>query len=118
MSERLLKNWRDKKWAVEDAKEWNDLPNGKKYSENDTFKINVESSKAPRLVRCGQQYHGGKTRWETDPEFNKAILEYLVRDWDDHFPKIFEIMVRKEIEALRECEDFINEMKAEIDKVK
>jgi hypothetical protein len=114
MDKRLEKYYKAKS-AVKSAKKWNDLPNGQRY-QGDTFPISIAHCSAPKLVRCGQQYAGGKNYWDTDEPLNNAILKYIVDKWDDISPDIFAILEKKEADALLECQTFIDEMQAEINK--
>ena len=66
--------------AVRKAEEWNDLPNGPKYMENDTFKIVHSTESCLRLVRAGQQYCGGKNYWLSPDELNCAIRDIIASD--------------------------------------
>ena len=110
MSEHLLKRWQEDKIALKRAKEWNDLPNGRKYNEDQSFEISKAHCRPPILVRIGQQSHGGQNYWNTEEEFDQMILNYLDDDWDNHYPKIIKMMEEKERESLQECKTYINEM--------
>lgn len=110
MSEHLLKQWQEDRMALKKAKEWNDLPNGDKQNEYESFEISEWNCKAPRLVRVGKQNCVSKSDWETEESFNKMILRYLIKDWDNHYPKIIKMMEEKERNSLLECKTYINEM--------
>ena len=110
-----IKKWEEAKRAVLEAIEWNDLPNGKRY-QNDKFDISIAHCKPPMLSRMGQQSVGGKVYWETEPYFNDAILEYLIKDWDFHYHKILEILKTKESEALKELQSYVDEIQTLIKK--
>lgn len=117
MSNQLLKNWQEAKRAKEEFIQWNNLPNGQKYM-NDNFDISILHCTPPVLQRAGQQYQGGKNYWETSKEVGMATLEYLAKNWEDHFPKILEILEKKERENLLECQKFIDEMTEKINNAK
>lgn len=116
MSESKLKVWQEKKRAVAEAERWNNLPNGPKYM-NDTFAIYTNQSKAPTLIRYGQQYVGGTNYWESPKEMNLAILEYLARNWDSIYPEVLKSMKEDESKALQDCQSWVSEMQALIDGV-
>lgn len=91
---------------ITNAKNWNNLPNGKKY-QNDKMWISVDHCTAPILVRIGQQYARGNNYWATDGAFNKAILRYLVHNWDEIYPKIIAIMDEDRISAIKELKSYV-----------
>lgn len=114
MSDKLIEIWQRAKIATETAEEWNNLPDGTKY-ENSTFQISTAHCKAPQLTRTGQQYHSGKNYWETKAEFNLTILEYIIDNWKEIYPKVLDRMKLKEREALKACKSYIDEMQRLID---
>ena len=116
MEDRRIESYYRAKRARELAEEWNDLPNCNNNDEhkNNNFSISADGSVPPILVRTGQQYMGGKNYWETKAEFGQAILEYIVSTWDTHFPKILDILKRKESNKLKECQSYIDEMQQKI----
>lgn len=114
MNDHRIENWEKAKYTREKAEDWQNLPKGQKYRQ-DTFEISTAHCKAPTLCRAGQQSCGGQNYWETGKEFNQAILEYLVSDWDNVWPKVHEILKEKERSALEDCQSFVNEMQALID---
>lgn len=105
----LIEKWRKNEWELEEAKKWNDLPEGQRYQQ-DSFNISKSHCTAPMLCRAGQQTCGGKNYWETEKAFNQAILQYLIDGWSDHYPVIIEIMRQKERESLRNCQSFVDGM--------
>ncbi len=115
MSDIRLKELDRAKRAVKKAKEWNDLPKGRKYG-NSKFKISIAHCNVPKLIRGGQQVCGGNNYWETDEDFGNAILKYLVDGWDDHYPQIIKILENDEKKALQACQSYIDEMQMEIKK--
>lgn len=117
MSETLLKNWQADKQATEEAKKWNSLPNGERY-QNDDFGIFLAHCTPPNLTRMGQQYCGGQTYWKTQDKFNVMILKYLVDNWDEHYPKIIEMMEDQERKSLQKCQEFIDDLQKKIDESK
>jgi len=108
MDDRIRK-WKDAEIAHKNAEEWNDLPNGRKYSHSD-FDISIAHCKPPTLSRMGQKHQGDRTYWETEEEFNQAMLRYLVDNWDSHYPKILEILKQNELVALNDCQSYIDEV--------
>ena len=114
MEDKRIKNFSDAKRAVKAAEDWNNLPCGRRYK-GDNFEISIAHCKPPMLTRAGQQNAGGQNYWETKGAFNQAILEYLVSTWDDHYPKVLEILNTKERERLKECQSYIDEMQSAID---
>ncbi|MDY6896176.1 MAG: hypothetical protein SVO01_12300 [Thermotogota bacterium] len=116
MEDKRIIAYHGAKEAREKAEEWNNLPHGRKY-QDDTFDISVAQSKVPSLIRIGQQKHGGQNYWESNSKFNQAILEYLVSTWDEHFPRILNILKEKEQKALKDCQSYIDEMQSMIDEV-
>lgn len=108
MDERL-KQWQDAKDTREAAEKWNNL-HGPRYR-NDDFEISIAHCTAPKLTRAGQQNCGGQTNyWETKPEFNLAILEYLIFHWKEIYPHVLEILKKKEQLALENCQSYIDEI--------
>ena len=105
-----IKKWKQAESARKNAEKWNDLPNSKKDIHYSEFKISIAHCSPPKLVRSGQQHCGGKNYWDTEEGFNQAILKYLVDNWDDHYPKILEILKAKELDALMACQSYIDEM--------
>lgn len=114
MSDERLTKYQAAKRVREQAEEWNTLPYGPKY-ENDIFNISVGHCRAPKLVRSGQQTCGGKNYWETGEDFNNALLEHIVADWDSIYQKVLRILQGREVKSLKECQKFIDQMQAEID---
>lgn len=117
MSEALLKNWQADKQAAEEAKKWNNLPNGERY-QNADFRISLAHSAPPSLTRMGQQYCGGQTYWKTQNNFDIMILKYLVDNWDEHSPKIIKMMEDQERKSLQKCQEFIDNLQKKIDESK
>lgn len=113
MSEKM-KLWQNCKNAVSAAKSWQALPSGP-YYQNDTFAISLAHCKAPQLVRAGQQSCGGRNYWETEEAFNKAILEYIVGNWQAVYPEVLKIMEEKERKALIACQDYVKGLQELID---
>jgi len=101
MSEKLIDNWQKIKNTIKKAEDWNNLPKGKKYS-GSKFEISIPHCKPPMLSRMGQQYAGSQAYWETDQDFSLAILEYIVSEWGDIYPKVIERLKEKEQYALLE----------------
>ena len=111
MSDQNVKFWQETKKSRELAERWNNLPNGPKYQNNhDSFAISIAHCKPPQLVRAGQQSCGGKNYWETDEKFSKAILEYLVNNWNSVYPEVMEIMKAKERKALLDCQEYVTNL--------
>ena len=111
----MVNEWRKNKRARKDAEKWNDLPNGQKYSSRETFEISVAHSTIPVLVRAGQQVHAGTNYWNSGKELNKATLEYIADNWDEHYPHILNIMKEKEKASLLKCQEHVDEMQSLID---
>lgn len=106
----LIDNWRKAKNAREIAEEWNSLPdNTCKYGDTE-FNISIAHSSGPVLIRTGQMRQGGNSIWKTESEFNKAILKYIVDNWDGIYPSVLKIMKDRENNALLDCQEFISEM--------
>ena len=116
MEDRRIESYYIAKRARELAEKWNNLPNSNSRDEheNNNFSISVDGCVPPILVRIGQLYMGGKNYWETETEFGQAILEYIVSTWDTHFPKILDILKKKESDKLKECQSYIDEMQQKI----
>jgi hypothetical protein len=112
----LVNKWHEAKRARAQAEEWNYLPKGQSYS-NSTFQISQAHSKAPVLVRHGQQVCGGTNYWETDKAFNDAILTHVVESWSGIYPHVLEVLIRREREALKACQAYVDEMQAAISEV-
>ena len=110
MDNRIVK-WQRSKKAVKQAEDWNALPEGRKY-EGSKFNISIAHCTAPVMCRAGQQECGGKNYWNTEKEFNQAILEYLVDGWLDHYPLIIEKLKKQEKTALLECQSYLDEMQS------
>ena len=113
---KLIENWKTAKRAREDAEQWESLPCGRAYN-GSKFAISVAHSVPPRLVRAGQQVCGGPNYWETQKEFNAAILDWIVDNWDVVYSGSIEIMKQKEKAALIACQEHISAMQALIDEV-
>lgn len=109
MSDEVIKNWQRKVIARKSAEAWQALPSGPRYM-NASFSISEVHCKAPVLVRCGQKSAGGTNYWNTDEEFNKAILSYLVKNWDSVYPEVLDIMKKAENRALLDCQEYVNKM--------
>ena len=117
MSEQKVKTWKEAQQTRKGAESWNNLPSGPKY-QNDSFKISVQHCKAPVLMRAGQSHAGGQNYWETEKDFNKAILEWLVGNWSKVYPEVLEILKEKERKALKDCQEYVDTMQAMIDEAK
>lgn len=109
MSDKLVNDWQAAKSATNKAKRWQNLPLGNRY-QNDTFSISVAHCQPPKLVRAGQQCCGGQNYWETEKEFNAAILEYLVSNWSEIYPSVISMMETKERQALIACQSYIDDL--------
>ena len=105
----LLKEWQKKKEDLKKAREWNDLPSGPKY-ENASFTISIVHCSSPTLVRAGQQNCGGQNYWNTPDAMNKAILAYLVANWERVWPEVEKILEVEERAALIACQSHVDEM--------
>jgi hypothetical protein len=117
MTDERIKKWQDAKRDREKAEAWQALPDGQKY-QGDKFEITTSHKcVAPTLVRSGQQYAGDQNYWETDKGFNNAILEYLVKDWDVIYPKVLNILKVKEMQALKECQAYVDDLQQEINEL-
>ena len=114
MSEQKVKEWKIAQRARQNAEAWQALPSGPRY-ENDRFSISLVHCTAPMLTRAGQQSCGGKNYWETEKEFNHAILEWIVGNWQEVYLGVLDILKKKEVAALQDCQDYINQMQAMID---
>lgn len=117
MSQQKVVAWDAAKRAVERARAWQNLPNGPRYG-NDTFAISLAHCKAPVLVRAGQQDCGGQNYWETERELNQAILEYIVKDWKEIYPKVIAMMEKKEKDALLDLQSYVDSMQNMINEAK
>ena len=118
MSNDKLSKMEKAKQDVRDAKYWQGLHGtidgnvGKP-----AFFISKVHCKAPKLVRYGQFYTGGINYWDTKEGFNEAILEYLITDWDNIYPRVLEILEKREAEALFELQAEINSAKTKLEEV-
>ena len=54
MEDKRIDQWQKAKRDREVAEEWNDLPDGRKY-QNDNFDISIAHCSKPKLTRAGQQ---------------------------------------------------------------
>jgi hypothetical protein len=117
MSDKKIEKWQRCKTEREQAEEWEALPRGPRY-QNDKFEISIAHCKAPQLTRAGQQTSGGKNYWETGEKFNLAILEYIVDNWESISIDVLERLRQKEIAALRDCQQYVDEMQKLIDGAK
>lgn len=117
MSHQKVAAWDKAKTAVQRAKAWQNLPNGPRY-ENDTFAISLAHCKPPTIVRAGQRVCGGQNYWETEQEFNLAILEYIVKDWKEVYLKVMAIMEKKEKDALIDLQSYVDSMQNMINEAK
>ncbi len=109
MSNSLIQDYKNAQKNADEAKEWNDLPNGRVY-QSDSFDISEAHCTPPVLVRAGQQYCGGQNYWESNEEFNNALLTYIISDWDNIYTYVMEIMNKRKDEKLKKCQTFIDEM--------
>jgi hypothetical protein len=114
MEDKRIIAYHGAKEAREEAEKWNNLPHGQKYKD-DEFDISAAHCKAPSLVRVGQKRQGGQNHWVSERGLNQAILEYLASTWDEHFPRILNILKEKEQKALKDCQSYIDEMQGMID---
>ena len=113
MTNDLLKTWENKKRVVEDVESWNNLPKGPRYGD-DSFKISLIQSVAPKFQRCGQKSCGGKNYWESPEALNKAVLAWLVKNWDKVYPEVLDALKEAEVQALKDCQQWVDDMQAKI----
>lgn len=99
------------------AEKWNNLPDGPRY-QNDTFGLSIDHSKAPMLMRCGQQRCGGNGYWESPNSLNEALLAVIIANWSDLWPKVLAQLKEEERQALLACQKYVSEMQAAIDAAK
>lgn len=116
MTDLRLKRYQKAKATRNEAQAWNALPDGPKY-QGSKFAISLPHCRPPKLIRAGQQTCGGTNYWETEHDFNLAILQYLVDDWDNVYPKVLEILRKKEQAALKDCQFFIDELQKAINEL-
>jgi len=116
MDDYRIERWRKAKQNRENAEKWNDLPKGLKYNDSQTFEISSGHSLSPKLVRAGQQYHDGNNYWDSETGLNDAILEYIIADWDNIYPKVLALLKAKERKALKTCQSLIDETQELINK--
>lgn len=112
---KLIDNYKLKKQERKNFETWNNKPNSENRYQNNEFAISIAHCKAPVLIRAGQHCQGGTNYWETENGINLVILEYLVENWDEIAPDILARLKAKEMEALKACQTFIDEMQAMID---
>ena len=117
MNEQCVKIWKEARDARIKAQEWNGLPFGEKYTPQDTFAISKAHCTAPVLVRAGQKHCGGTNYWNTEKEFNNAIRDFLVDNWDAIYPKVIARMQAKEDQALLDCQEYIDQLQSLINNV-
>ena len=115
MGKELYDSYLEAKNAVKWAKEWNDLPNGRKY-QTDSMSISIAHCKAPMLMRAGQQCCGGKNYWESPKELNEAILNVIIMEQKSIITKAILILERKEHDRLVEIQKFVDELQEKIKK--
>ena len=113
MSKDLLGIYKKAQRVSREAEEWNNLPKGRKYNSS-KFRISKAHCTKPKLCRAGQQVCGGKNYWYTSDEFNAAILEYLIDNWESIYPFVLDMLKENERRALIDCQSFIDEMQIEI----
>lgn len=117
MSE-LLQKWKNATGVIKEFDKWNDLPNSPARHGDDAFKISLAHCTPPTLTRAGQKTVGGTNYWRTETEVEKAILEWLVDNWDTVQLGVRKILQDKERQALLDCEEFVKEMRQTIDAAK
>ena len=118
MSNDKLSKMEKAKQDVRDAKYWQGLHGTiEGNSGKPAFFISKAYSEAPKLIRVGRRTDGHYYH-ETNRGFNDAILEYLVTDWDNIYPKVIEILEKKEAEALVELQEYVDSLQAEINSAK
>lgn len=106
MGQELYDSYIKAKNAVERAKEWDDLPNGKKY-QYDSMSISPAHCKAPMLMRAGQQSCGGNNYWESPKELNEAILEIIIMEQKTIIAKAILLLEETERGRLEATKKFI-----------
>jgi len=115
MGQELYDSYINAKKAVERAKEWDALPNGKKY-QSDSMSISPAHCKSPMLMRIGQQSCGGNNYWESPKELNDAILEVIIMEQKTIIAKAILLLEETERVRLERTQEFINELQKKIDK--
>lgn len=110
MNTKLIDNYNKAKSSRQKAKEWQDLPNCERYTKDHKFEISLAHCDPPGLTRAGQRYAGDNNYWKTESDFNKAILKYLVENWEDIYPSVLKKLKQKEQEAIQDCQSFIDDM--------
>lgn len=117
MSE-IMQIWNEAKSALAKVIAWQDLPNGRKY-QNHTFSISLAHCTPPKLQRAGQQSCGGNNYWETEKELDKAVLQFIVSNWDEIiYPGALAILQKAEIDALMDCQGHVDQMQDLINEAK
>ena len=115
MGQELYDNYVKAKNAVVRAKEWDDLPSGKKY-QTDSMSISPAHCKAPMLMRAGQQSCGGNNYWESPKELNDAILEIIIMEQKTIIAKAILLLEETERAQLDKTQKFIAELQDKIEK--
>lgn len=98
----LIKKYR------KDAEEWNELPHGSSYKSSN-FDISLPHCTL-ELQRMGQKVQGGQSYWDTQRPFNQAILEVIKDNWGFIYEESIKVMKKKELDALKECQCFSDEL--------
>jgi hypothetical protein len=103
------------KGAVDNAKKWNDLPNGQRYM-SDTFEISVAHCQL-KLVRAGQQVQGGPNYWDAPKELSEEIIKIISADITI-IARAIAAMEKTAARLLAECEQETAERMQDIQRAK
>lgn len=109
------KEYLKKKQDYREALNWNNLPNTAPGYNNSYFNISIAHCNAPLLTRCGQHTCGGKNYWESPKALNEAIKKIICKD-KTIINRAIELLKQKELQALKDCQKFIDELQEQIDK--
>jgi hypothetical protein len=101
-----------RKKELQQAIVWNDKPNSKNRYQHDAFEIS-EAHCQIKLVRVGQHSVGGTNYWETEREFNTALLKVILSD-SSIIDKALSVMEDRKREALMKCKGIAEQIEAEI----
>ena len=99
------------------AEQWQNLPKGRKYG-NSKLAISEAHCSKIQLQRMGQKDGGGNSYWESPEGLNKALLTVIIDQWDYLYPIVIAKLKRKHQDDLINCQTFVDEMQAKIDKAK
>ena len=101
------------KRKTKEALEWDSKKDSIDSQNHKHFSTSIAHSSI-KLMYCGQHSTGGHNYWESPECLNNAILKVIYEDYETIIKKALIKLESEEIEALKECREYAEDILKDI----